>query len=128
MMHTMGYTVCSYPVSLGSPFNSIAREKSLHDCRPIWGRRRLNHRRISRPCASANVHTAPELSGGVTEFRARGMACPPCRYMWQLFNLTTDEYELQNIYNSTKASNPSLVAALDVELRLLHSCVGNDCN
>ena len=49
-------------------------------------------------------------------------------YMYQLFNLTADRYELVNLYNVTRASNPSLVTRLDARLRKLFTCAGSSCD
>eukprot|EP01064_Diplonema_japonicum_P029219 TRINITY_DN4663_c0_g3_i2.p1 TRINITY_DN4663_c0_g3~~TRINITY_DN4663_c0_g3_i2.p1 ORF type:complete len:589 (+),score=70.13 TRINITY_DN4663_c0_g3_i2:70-1767(+) len=48
-------------------------------------------------------------------------------YMYELFNLRTDPFELHNIYNSTLASDPGLVQMLtDLTFKWYH-CSGTSC-
>eukprot|EP00663_Eupelagonemidae_sp_cell21sb_P002896 gene2896-3099_t len=50
-------------------------------------------------------------------------------YMHLLFNLSADAYELNNIYNSTKATTTgaALVASLEAKLRAYATCKGKHC-
>ena len=46
---------------------------------------------------------------------------------YQLFDLVADPWELHNIYNETKASDPALVAELAQRLRKHYPCAGDAC-
>lgn len=48
--------------------------------------------------------------------------------MWELFNLRTDPYELVNLYNDTKASNPSFLQELDGITTRYYTCSGQSCH
>jgi N-acetylglucosamine-6-sulfatase len=45
-------------------------------------------------------------------------------YMRELFNLTADPFELVNLYNATRRSDPVLVEGLEARLRQLFACAG----
>jgi hypothetical protein len=48
--------------------------------------------------------------------------------MYVLFNLTSDPYELENIYNETKYNGgATLVAAMEHKLRAFVECKGSEC-
>ena len=49
------------------------------------------------------------------------------RYMSVLFNLSSDGYELHNIFNETKTTNPSFVARLEKMLQAYSNCTGAEC-
>lgn len=48
-------------------------------------------------------------------------------YMFELFDLKADPFELVNIYNHTKATNPSLVNHLSAVTYSYYGCVGKTC-
>ena len=48
-------------------------------------------------------------------------------YMYELFNLSSDPYELYNIYNSTVNSNPKLVEMLTNLTYTWYHCEGTSC-
>lgn len=48
-------------------------------------------------------------------------------YMYQLFDLNTDPYELYNIYNQTKTSKPELIQMLHNLTHTWYHCAGANC-
>jgi len=48
-------------------------------------------------------------------------------YMFELFDMDADPYELHNIYNATKAADPTLVQKLSDMTYERYHCAGQDC-
>ena len=48
-------------------------------------------------------------------------------YMYQLFNLTADPFELENLYNTSRRTKPALVRTLKATLDAYSECHGANC-
>jgi hypothetical protein len=48
-------------------------------------------------------------------------------YMYQLFNLTADPFELENLYNASKHTDPALLRTLKTTLGAYAQCWGAGC-
>ena len=47
--------------------------------------------------------------------------------MYQLFNLTADPFELENLYNDSKRADPALLGTLKATLDAYAGCRGAGC-
>ena len=47
--------------------------------------------------------------------------------MYQLFNLTADPFELENLYNASRRTEPALVRTLKATLDSYAKCRGAGC-